>query len=202
MKIGASAGLILRMVGWFGRFFGNCPCAALIASSTSVDAASMLRSRSNCSVTVLVPSTFVEVICARPLIWLNCVSSGSATVRGHGIGTGAGILRGDRDGREIHLRQRRDRQQRIGRETDQEDRGHQQRRGDRPADERRRNAHRSARIWRGGDGHLGAGLQAGLPVDHHVFAAGESTGNNGELVGLVTDRRPVASAIVASGLTT
>ncbi len=80
MKIGASAGLTLRMVGWFGRFFGNCPCAALIASSTSVDAASMLRSRSNCSVTVLVPSTFIDVISVRPLIWLNCVSSGSATV--------------------------------------------------------------------------------------------------------------------------
>ena len=40
----------------------------------------MLRSRSNCRVIVLVPSTLIEVICARPLIWLNCVSSGCATL--------------------------------------------------------------------------------------------------------------------------
>ena len=79
MKIGASAGLTLRMVGWLGRFFGSWPWAALIASSTSVEAASMLRLRSNCRVIVLVPSTFIDVICVRPLIWLNWVSSGSAT---------------------------------------------------------------------------------------------------------------------------
>jgi hypothetical protein len=27
-----------------------------------------------------VPGTFIDVISVRPLIWLNCVSSGSATV--------------------------------------------------------------------------------------------------------------------------
>jgi hypothetical protein len=78
-KMGESAGFTFRKVGWLGRFFGNCPCAALIASSTSVAAASMLRDRSNCTVTVVEPSTLIDVIWLRPLICENCVSSGSAT---------------------------------------------------------------------------------------------------------------------------
>ena len=59
--------------------FGSCPPAALIASSTSFAAPSMLRLRSNCSVIWLVPSTLTDVICDRPGIWPNCVSSGVAT---------------------------------------------------------------------------------------------------------------------------
>ena len=39
----------------------------------------MLRSRLNCSVTCVVPSTLVEVICETPEICANCVSSGCAT---------------------------------------------------------------------------------------------------------------------------
>ena len=77
---GASAGFTLRKVGWLGRFLGSWPWAPLIASSTSVAAASTLRLRSNCTVMVEVPSTLIDVICARPLIWLNCVSSGWATL--------------------------------------------------------------------------------------------------------------------------
>ena len=99
--------------------------------------------RSNCSVIWVVPSTLVEVICDRPgSIWPNSVSSGVATVDGHRLRTGAGILRGHRQGRELDVRQRRHRQQREGDQTGQEDRGRQQRRGDRPSDEGRRNAHR------------------------------------------------------------
>ena len=79
MRIGASAGLVLRNVGGFGISFGNCPPAALIASSTSVAAASMLRDRSNCIVIWLEPETFTDVICAKPGICPNCVSSGVAT---------------------------------------------------------------------------------------------------------------------------
>ena len=42
--------------------------------------------------------------------------------------------RGDLDGREIDLRQRRDRQQRIGDEADEENAGHQQRGADRDSE--------------------------------------------------------------------
>ncbi len=79
IRIGASAGLVLRKVGGLGRSFGNCPPAALIASSTSLAAASMLRERSNCKVICVLPSTLTDVICVRPGIWPNCVSSGVAT---------------------------------------------------------------------------------------------------------------------------
>ena len=44
------------------------------------------------------------------------------------------------DGREIDLRQRRDGQQRIGDDSDEQDAGHQQRGRNRKPDERRRNA--------------------------------------------------------------
>ena len=79
IRMGASAGLVLRKVGGFGMSFGSCPPAALIASSTSFAAASMLRLRSNCSVIWLVPITLTEVICDRPGICPNWVSSGVAT---------------------------------------------------------------------------------------------------------------------------
>ena len=80
IRIGESAGLILRIVGCAGKSLGNWPCAASIASSTSVEAASILRFKSNCSVIVLVPSTLVDVICVKSEICANWVSSGSATL--------------------------------------------------------------------------------------------------------------------------
>ena len=60
--------------------FGNCALAALIAAWMSPAAPSMLRSRSNCTVTLVTPSTLTEVSCATPGICANCVSSGCATV--------------------------------------------------------------------------------------------------------------------------
>lgn len=60
----------------------TCLPAALIASSTSTAAASMLRDRSNCSVICELPMTFTDVICASPGIWPNWVSSGVAMVAG------------------------------------------------------------------------------------------------------------------------
>ena len=59
---------------------------------------------------------------------------------GHGLGTGARQARGDLDGREIDLRQRRHREQGIGDEADEQDARHQQRGCDGVADERRRDA--------------------------------------------------------------
>ena len=78
-RMGESAGLTFLKVGGLGRFFGNWPPAALIASSTSPAAPSMLRLRSNCSVIAVVPSVLTEVICETPGICANSVSSGWAT---------------------------------------------------------------------------------------------------------------------------
>ena len=53
---------------------------------------------------------------------------------GHHVRAGAGIEREHLDGRVVDLRQRRDRQLRVGDDADQQDRDHQQRRS-RPAAE-------------------------------------------------------------------
>ena len=58
---------------------GNRPVAAWIACCTSCAAASMLRSRSNCIVIVVVPTPLVELISASPVIAANFCSSGVAT---------------------------------------------------------------------------------------------------------------------------
>ena len=59
---------------------------------------------------------------------------------GHRLRRGAGQRGADRNGGKVDLRQRRDRQQRIGDEADQQHRRHQQRRRDRPMNERSGNA--------------------------------------------------------------
>src|SRR5690348_8461334 len=76
---GLSAGLTLRSVGGLGRLVGNCPAAALIADCTSWAAASMLRSRSNCRVMLVLARVLLEVICETPVINDSCRSSGVAT---------------------------------------------------------------------------------------------------------------------------
>src|SRR2546422_1608411 len=58
---------------------GRTPPAALMAAWTSCAAASMSRSRLNCSVMVVLPKELAEVIIARPLIWPNCRSRGVVT---------------------------------------------------------------------------------------------------------------------------
>src|SRR6202044_1904947 len=77
--MGESAGFTFLYVGGVGKFFGNWPPAASIPDCTSRAAASILRFRSNCRVTLVVPNALVEVICVRPEICANCVSSGVAT---------------------------------------------------------------------------------------------------------------------------
>jgi len=59
-KIGVSAGLSYDN-GRIGQVFGQLPAAALIAAETSCAAASMLRSRSNCKLTLCRPRA-VDVI--------------------------------------------------------------------------------------------------------------------------------------------
>src|SRR5258706_2320540 len=79
IKMGASAGFTLRYVGLLGRFEGRLPRAALIADCTSRAAASISRSKSNCSVTDVEPTPLDEVISVTPAMRPNCRSSGVAT---------------------------------------------------------------------------------------------------------------------------
>ncbi len=59
---------------------GNDARAALIAACTSIAAASMLRSRSNCSTMRVCPSELFDVIWLTPAILPSARSSGVATV--------------------------------------------------------------------------------------------------------------------------
>ena len=130
MKIGESAGFTFRYEGLLGRLAGRLPRAALMAACTSRAAASMSRFRSNCSVMLVDPRALDEVI---------SVTAGDASELalerrrhrgGHGLGTGARQTRAHGDGREIHLRQRRDRKQPVSHRSRQRNRDHQERGGD------------------------------------------------------------------------
>ena len=76
--IGWSLGLVLEKVGGDGRSIGKLPVAREIAVCTSVAAASMLLSSANCKVMLAFPWLLLEVISSRPLICMNCRSSGVA----------------------------------------------------------------------------------------------------------------------------
>ena len=71
--------LVMGAPGGAGSARGSTLVAALMAACTSCCAASMLRSRSNCSVTCELPWLLTEVICASAGICPNCRSSGVVT---------------------------------------------------------------------------------------------------------------------------
>src|SRR5271170_4569518 len=77
--IGASEGFTFRKLGAAGRLVGSCALAALMADWTSWAAASILRLRSNCRMTLVEPMALTEVICVTPAISENWRSSGVAT---------------------------------------------------------------------------------------------------------------------------
>src|SRR5580692_12127969 len=79
VMIGWSAGLLLEYVGGVGSWLGKRLDAALIAAWTSCWAASMLRSRSNCSVICEYAKLDTLVICVSDGICPNCRSSGVVT---------------------------------------------------------------------------------------------------------------------------
>ena len=79
MKMGESAGFTFRYEGLLGRFDGRLPRAALMAACTSRAAASMSRSRANCSVMLVDPRALDEVISVTDAIRPNWRSSGVAT---------------------------------------------------------------------------------------------------------------------------
>ncbi len=75
---GWSAGLTFWYDGGVGIVGGRSLAAFAIIEFTSWAAASMLRSRSNCSVMVVAPSVLDELSASRPAMVENCFSSGSA----------------------------------------------------------------------------------------------------------------------------
>ena len=88
------------------------------------------------------------VIAVEPSVLIEVISRDAGDLRelrlqrlghrgGHGVGTGAGKLRRNLNGRKIDLRQRRDRQSRIGDDADEQNADHQQRGCDRMPNERR-----------------------------------------------------------------
>src|SRR3984957_991246 len=79
IRIGESAGLILRQLGGCGKVGGNWPRAALMAACTSREEASMLRLKSNCIVMLQLPSELLDVISFRPAMRPNWRSNGVAT---------------------------------------------------------------------------------------------------------------------------
>src|SRR5271166_2003436 len=77
--MGWSAGLLFEYVGGVGSWAGRRLEAALMAACTSCWAASMLRSRSNCSVICEYPKLETLVICVRDGICPNWRSRGVVT---------------------------------------------------------------------------------------------------------------------------
>src|SRR5437870_2150289 len=77
--IGLSDGLLLRNEGRLGIPGGSSGVASLIAVTTSTAAPSILRVRSNCSVTWVDPRVLTEVMESSPEIPENCRSSTVAT---------------------------------------------------------------------------------------------------------------------------
>src|SRR5258706_9924762 len=77
--IGSSAGLDLRNDGGDGIPGGSSGVTSAIAVCTSTAAPSMSRSRSSCSVTLLLPVELRELIESRPAMPVNCRSSTVAT---------------------------------------------------------------------------------------------------------------------------
>src|SRR5262245_52565490 len=90
--IGVAAGLDLRKVGEEGRSAGRSVSAALIAACTSRAAPSILRARSNWTVTRVLPNELREVSSVTLAISPRRRSSGAATVAAMVSGSAPGRL--------------------------------------------------------------------------------------------------------------
>ena len=134
-----------------------------MADCTSCAAASMSRSRSNCSVIWLSPKELCDDMVGERRDLAELAFERRRDERRDRVRVGAGQLRRDLDGREIDLRQRRDRQLPIAEDAGEQHRDRQQRRRDRPQDEGRRDVHRRGRAARGAaGGPAGCGCRARL----------------------------------------
>jgi hypothetical protein len=78
-RTGCIEGLTLRRLGGVGMDGGSCERVAAMAVWTSCAAASISRSRENCSVMFVEPWLDVEFIESIPAMPENCRSSGVAT---------------------------------------------------------------------------------------------------------------------------
>ena len=112
-----SAGFTLRIVGGKVSSAADWPLAALIAARMSLAAPSTLRLRSNCRRDrgEAERARRRHLRQARDLAELLLERRRDG--RRHGLRIGARQLRGDLDRRVVDVRQRRDRQQRIGRKA-------------------------------------------------------------------------------------
>ncbi len=143
-RTGKSPGLTLRKHGGVVISAGRRRCATVSAVCTSSAAPSMSRLRSNWMVIDVVPSEDDDVIDEMPAMVESWRSIGDATEAAMVSGLAPGNVRRDLDGREIDLRQRRDRQQPVGEGTEHDERRRDQRRHHRPANAGFRKTHRSA----------------------------------------------------------
>ena len=139
-----SAGLTLRKVGGVGMPGGRRRVHAAMAACTSCAAASMSRSRANCSVMLVLPRVLrrghrIEAGDGRELPLQRRRHGGR-----HGFGTGAGQAGAHLNGREIDVGQIADRQARDTRQRRTGRSRHDQRGHDRPADENLSDVHRCA----------------------------------------------------------
>jgi hypothetical protein len=91
-RMGESEGLTFCSDGGAGMSFGSDRFDREMAPWTSCAAASMSRSRSNCSVMLVLPSEFVELIELMPATVANCFSSGVATAAAMVSGVAPGRL--------------------------------------------------------------------------------------------------------------
>src|ERR1700744_2435664 len=90
--MGESAGLTFRSVGGLGMFTGSWRDACWMAASTSSDAPSMSRSRSNWMVMAVEPDELCEVMELTPAMDEKALSSGVATAEAMVSGSAPGRL--------------------------------------------------------------------------------------------------------------
>ena len=109
----------------------------------------MLRLRSNCSVICVEPSVAGRRHLGDPGDAAELALERRRHRRGHRLRAGAGQAGGDLNRRKLHLRQRRDRQERVAERAGQREGDGEQRRADRPVDEGRGDVHAPppARRW-------------------------------------------------------
>ena len=158
-----------------------CPGGRLrvreMATCTSCAAASMSRSRSNCSVMDVLPVLFVELIDETPAMAENCFSSGVAMADAIVSGLAPGRLALTWNGREVDRRQIADRQRPVADDTEDDDRQLEQRRRDRPLDEQLGEVHDVVLGCRlgGFDGDPGTRRQPQLAIGHDGLSGLQAT---------------------------
>ena len=153
---GKSPGLTLRKLGGVVISTGSLRAATVSAVCTSSAAPSILRLRSNWMVIEVMPSEDEEVSELMPAMVESWRSIGAATEAAMVSALAPGSCRGDADGGKVDGRQRRDRQQPVGEDAQDDDRRGDQRGQHRPANAGLREHHGLRSGLRRARGHLGS----------------------------------------------